>query len=127
MVHALKIRVLAVDHNALLLEGLSLLIQSHADMELVDAVESTKAAVASFTRYRPAVTLLDLDLPDASSIEAIRVIRKLEPPACILGLFTSDWENLCNQALKAGVRKCLPKDRLNAELAAAIRECASST
>lgn len=117
--------MLAVDHNTILREGLSLLIQSHADMELVDAVESAKAAVASFTQYRPAVTLLDLDLPDASSITAIRAIRKLDPAACILGLFTGDWENLCNQALKACARRCLAKDRLNAELAAAIRECAS--
>jgi DNA-binding NarL/FixJ family response regulator len=127
VVQAPKTRVLAVDHNVLLRDGLSLLIQSHADMELVDAVASAKEAVASFTQYRPAVTLMDLDLPDASGIIAIREIRKLDPAACILGLFTHDWENLCNQALQAGARRCLAKDRLNAELAAAIRECAPST
>jgi DNA-binding NarL/FixJ family response regulator len=127
VVQAPKIRVLAVDHNTLLRDGLSLLIQSHTDMELVDAVASAKEAVASFARHRPAVTLMDLDLPDASGIIAIREIRKLAPAACILGLFTHDWENLCNQALQAGARRCLAKERLNAELAAAIRECSLST
>jgi CheY-like chemotaxis protein len=120
-----RIRVLAVDHHVILREGLALLIQSQADMELVGAVPSAKEAVASFAQNRPAVTLMDLDLPGAAAIAAIDEIRKLEPAACILGLVTCDWDGLCNQAIHAGARKCLTKDRLDTELPAAIRDCAS--
>src|SRR5215475_13388078 len=120
-----KIRVLAVDHNTLLREGLSVLIQSHDDMELVDAVASAKEAVASFAKHRPAVTLMDLDLPGSASIGAIQEIRKLDPEARILGLVTVDWDPACGKALTAGACRCLAKDRLNEELADAVRKCAS--
>jgi len=53
-----KIRILAVDHNPLLREGLSLLIDLQPDMQLVGVVASGEEAVHSFTQHRPDVTLM---------------------------------------------------------------------
>ena len=119
-----KIRILAVDHNPLLREGLSLLIRLQPDMELVGAVASGEEAVQSFTQRRPDVTLMDLDLPSAAGLTAIREILKIDPAACVLGLFTYEGDESHVHALRAGARRCLTKDRLNQELASLVRDCA---
>jgi DNA-binding NarL/FixJ family response regulator len=80
-VQARKIRILAVDHNPLLREGLALSIQLQPDMELVGAVASGKEAVQSFTQHRPDVTLMDLDLPSGAGITAVKEILKVDPAA----------------------------------------------
>ena len=78
-VHATGIRILAVDQNSLLREGLSLLIRLQSDMELVDAVASAEEGVQSFIRNRPDVILMDIDLPLAAGVGAIRRILEIEP------------------------------------------------
>ncbi|MBV8730153.1 MAG: response regulator transcription factor [Acidobacteriia bacterium] len=118
-----KIRVLAVDHNPLLREGLSLLIQLQPDMDLVAAVASAKEAVEAFTEHRPDITLMDLDLPSATGIIAIQEIRGIDPAACIIGMMTYEDAPSSKRALGAGARHCLTKDRLNEDLAPLMRDC----
>jgi DNA-binding NarL/FixJ family response regulator len=124
MVQPPKIRILAVGHNPLLREGLSLLIRLQPDMELVGAAASAEEAVQAFAAHRPDVTLMDLDLPCAAAITAIQEIVRLVPAACILGLMTYEQDVSARHALRAGARSCLTKDRLNQELAALVRNCA---
>ncbi len=121
---ARKIRILAVDHNPLLREGLSLLIRLQPDMELVGTAASGEEAVQGFTKHRPDVTLMDLDLPSAAGITALQEILKIDPATCVLGLFTYEGDESCAQALRAGARSCIAKDRLNQDLAALVRDCA---
>ena len=121
MVEERKIRILAVDHNPLLREGISLLIGLHADMELVGSATCGPDAVQCFTQHRPDVTLMDLDLASGTGILAIEHILGLDRNACVIGLLTYEWDPLCNRALRAGARACLTKDRLNDELISLIR------
>jgi len=123
-VHIPKIRILAVDHNPLLREGLSLLIQLQPDMELVGVAASGEDAVQSFTRDRPDVTLMDLDLPSGAGISAIQAILKIDPAAYVLGLLTYEWDESRTEALRAGARMCITKDRLNEDLVSLVRDCA---
>jgi DNA-binding NarL/FixJ family response regulator len=123
-VRARKIRILAVDHNPLLRDGLSLLIQLQPDMDLVGLVASGKEAVESFAAHRPDVTLMDLDLPSGAGITAIEEIVRIDPAAGILGLFTYEGDESSARALRAGARSCITKDRLNQDLVSLIRDCA---
>ena len=116
-----KIRILAVDHNSLLREGISLLVGLHADMELVCSVSSAEEALLSFTEHRPDVILMDLDLPSGAGISAIQEILALDPSAWIVGLFTYEWDAAGPRARRAGARACLTKDRLNDDLISLIR------
>jgi DNA-binding NarL/FixJ family response regulator len=120
-----KIRVLVVDNNPLVRDGISLLIGLDAGMELTGSVSSATQAVVQFAQCRPDVTLMDLDLPSGEGIEAIQQILKLDAAACIVGLHTYEWEPARSRALRAGVRACLEKDRLKDELVALIREAAA--
>jgi len=119
-----KIRILAVDHNPLLREGLALLIQLQPDMELAGLAASGKEAVQSFAEQRPEVTLMDLDLPSGAGITAIQEILEIDPAACVLGLFTYEGDESRTRDLRAGARGCLTKDRLNEDLVALVRNCA---
>ena len=118
-----KLRILAVDHNPLLREGLSLLIGLQPDMELVAAVTSGEEGVREFTKHRPDVTLMDLDLPFLMGITAIQEILRIDPAASVLGLMTFEEDERAKYALRAGARSCITKDRLTGELAPAIRDC----
>ena len=122
-VQARKVRILAVDHNPLLREGLSLLIQLQPEMELIASVSSFEEAVQAFQSDRPDVALLDLDLPCSKAIATLREILKLAPAACVIGLSTHEGDTCRTQALKAGARSCLTKDRLTQDLIPLIRDC----
>jgi DNA-binding NarL/FixJ family response regulator len=124
-VPAQKIRVVLVNHNPLLREGLSVLIRLQTDMEVLAAAAT--AAVQLYRELRPDMTLIDLDLPNGAGIQAIIQIRKLHPSAAILGLVTDDWDDSAKKsAMRAGVRGCLAKARLNTELIPRIREHCSA-
>ena len=91
-------------------------------MDVVGSATNAREAVQLFAQYRPDVTLMDLDLPSASGIAAVEEILKLDREACIIGLLTYEGDPLCKQALRAGARVCITKDRLNDELISLIRE-----
>jgi len=93
-------------------------------MELVAAAVSGEEAVQAFIQHWPDVTLMDLDLPSAAGITALQEIRKIDPAACVLGLFTYEGDESYAQALRAGARSCIAKDRLNQDLASRVRDCA---
>ena len=97
------------------------MIQLQPDMELIAAVKSGEEAVQAFQKHQPDVTLMDLDLPSAKGITAIREILRIDPAACILGLMTYEQDGSSKLALRAGARTCLTKDRLNQDLASVVR------
>ena len=119
-----KIRVLIVERNPLLRDGLSLLIQGQPDLELAGATGSCEEAVELFVRHSPDVTLMDLDLPDSAGITTLRRILKIDPATCVLGLITYEEDAARERALSAGGRGCITKDRLNRDLVVLIRDCA---
>jgi DNA-binding NarL/FixJ family response regulator len=118
---ASKIRVLVVEDNSLLREGLCLLIQLQEDMELVVAAASAGEAVRLFRQHRPGVVLMDLDLPTAGAIAAIREMLQIDQAARIFGLLTHEWDESGTWALRAGARSCITKDRLSLDLPALVR------
>lgn len=119
-----KIRVLIVEHNAFLREGLLLLIEGEPDLEVAGAARTSEEAIELFVQHKPDVTVLDLDFPDLAGITALRRILKREPAACVLGLLTYEEDAARERALRAGVRSCVTKDRLHQDLVGLIRDCA---
>jgi CheY-like chemotaxis protein len=119
-----RIRVLAVARTQLLRAGLSALVCSQPDMELAGSAATADRAVQLFLKSSPDVTLLDVDLPDFSGIEAIRRILAVNPGACIIGLLTNEWDEVGRAAIAAGAWSCVSKDRLTEDLPAMIqRSC----
>src|SRR5689334_8983523 len=114
-------RVLAVNHNRLLREGISVLLEMDADFELVDSVATPDVAVELFAATRPDVTLVDLDLPADGGLDVINRIRQMDPEAWIIGLTIDERDHRCQQAVMAGVSTLLSKDQVGSMLNPVIR------
>ena len=117
-----KIRILCVDDHRVVLDGLSLLIDRQGDMEVVGFATSGERAVELFRQLRPDITLMDLQLPTMSGIEAIEQICGETPDAriVVLTMYHGD-EDVC-QALEAGAATYLLKETLAEDLVHVIRD-----
>ena len=115
------IRVQCVDDHAVVREGISLRINLEPDMTVVAAAATGEQAVALFTEHRPDVTLMDLQLPVMTGLEAIRAIRAVDPDAKIVVLTMYSGEEDVYRALQAGAATYLLKGTLSGDLIRIVR------
>jgi DNA-binding NarL/FixJ family response regulator len=115
------IRILCVDDHPVLREGIAAVLASETDMVLVAEANNGKEAIEQFRVHRPDVTLMDLQMPAMSGIEAIRAIRKDFPEARIIVLTTYSGDAQAVRAFKAGASGYLLKNMLRKELVETIR------
>ena len=115
------IRILTADDHALLREGIASLVEFEADMQVVAQAATGRGAIEQFRRYRPDITLMDLQMPDISGIEAIIAIRSEFPDARIVVLTTYSGDAQVARALKAGARGYLLKGNVHTDLLETIR------
>jgi two-component system NarL family response regulator len=116
------ITVLCVDDHRIVREGLRMIINGEPDMTVVDAVATGGEAVTGYQRHAPDVTLMDLQLPDMSGVDAIRSIRELDHDARIIVLTMYKGDEDIHQALGAGASTYLLKDTIADDLPRIVRE-----
>ena len=114
------IRIMIIDDHPVVREGLSRIIVSDKNMEVVGEASNGQEALEKFRKLRPDVTLMDMRMPQMNGVEAIEAIRKDFPNARILVLSTYDLEEDIYLSLQAGARGYLLKDSPHSELLAAI-------
>ncbi len=116
------IRVLAVDDHPLLRKGIAALVNAESDMKLVAEAATGVEAIKQFKDHRPDITLMDLQMPEMSGIEAMIAIREEFPEARVIVLTTYVGDTQVVRALKAGARGYLLKAKVNQELLDTIRD-----
>lgn len=119
------IRILVADDHPLMLEGIGVVIAGQPDMQLVGEAADGNEALVQFRALQPDVTLIDLQMPNANGIDAIRAIRAEFPQACIAILTTYRGDVRALHAIKAGAQGYLLKSTLRKELTEAIRVLAT--
>jgi DNA-binding NarL/FixJ family response regulator len=116
-----RIRVLIADDHTLLREGIAGLIADETDMTLAGEAANGREAIEQFRRHHPDVTLMDLQMPKMSGLDAMIAIRAEFPEARIIVLTTYTGDVQVLRALKAGARAYLLKNTLRTELLRTIR------
>jgi DNA-binding NarL/FixJ family response regulator len=115
------IRILAADDHGLMRQGIAALVDLEPDLELVAQAATGREAIEQFRRHQPDITLMDLQMPDISGIEAIIAIRSEFPDARIIVLTTYAGDVQVVRALKAGARGYLLKGNVHKDLLETIR------
>jgi len=115
------IRILAVDDHPLVRQGIAGLIAVQSDMTLVAEASNGRDAIKQFRAHRPEVTLMDLQMPEMTGVDAIIAIREEVPEARLIVLTTYSGDVQILRALKAGARAYLLKSLLHKELLDTIR------
>ena len=115
------IRILSADDHPLLRSGIGALIATQPDMQLVAEAATGAEAVQLHREVNPDVTLMDLQMPDMSGLDAIIAIKSEAPSARIIVLTTYSGDVLAQRALKAGAQAYVLKSLVRTEILNTIR------
>jgi DNA-binding NarL/FixJ family response regulator len=118
------IRVIVVDDQAIVREGLATVLSLLPDIDVVGQAADGQAAIALVDEVAPDVVLMDLRMPVLGGLDATRRIVAAHPAIGILILTTFANEASAMDVLRAGARGYLTKDADRAEVAAAVRAVA---
>ncbi|HEV8687760.1 MAG TPA: response regulator transcription factor [Gaiellaceae bacterium] len=115
------IRVLIVDDHAVVRRGLRTFLELQDEIEVVGEAEDGDEAVAAVEELAPDVVLMDLMMPRADGIEAIRQVRERRPATRVIALTSFLDDDKLFPAVRAGAAGYLLKDVQPQELVSAIR------
>jgi DNA-binding NarL/FixJ family response regulator len=115
------IRVLLVDDQHLIRQGLKALLELEADLQVVGEAENGQTAVQQVAALQPDVVLMDIRMPIQDGVAATREICQRFAGTKVLVLTTFDDDEYVAQALRYGAMGYLLKDTPSEELATAIR------
>jgi DNA-binding NarL/FixJ family response regulator len=120
-----RIRVLLVDDQRLMREGLRTLLELHQDMQVVgeagDGAEAERFITFSTADLQPQVVLMDLRMPRMDGVSATARIKRQWPEVQVLVLTTFDDDDLVFRSIEAGASGYLLKDVGSDALADAVR------
>ena len=119
------IRVVIVDDQRAVREGLAMLVGLTDDIEVVGAAANGIEALALTRDLCPDVVLMDLRMPEMDGAGATHEIRATLPDTQVLVLTTYADDDSLFPALQAGARGYLTKDASAEEIERAIRAVAN--
>ncbi len=118
------IRVLLVDDQRLMRDGLRTLLELEPDLSVVGEVSNGQEAVQVYADLQPNVVLMDIRMPVMNGVEATARLCQDWPGANIIILTTFDDDEYIFEGLRAGAKGYLLKDVSGEELATAVRAVA---
>lgn len=119
------IRLLLVDDQRLMRDGLRILLELESDFEVIGEAEDGAQALESYQQFSPDVVLMDIRMPVMDGVEATRRLRESDPNSKVIILTTFDDNEYIFEGLRAGALGYLLKDVSGDELADAIRKVAA--
>lgn len=115
------IRILLVDDQRLMREGLRTLLELESDFEVVGEAADGQAALDAYLELKPDVVLMDIRMPILNGVDTTRRLLALNSQAKVMILTTFDDDVNVFEGLRAGALGYLLKDVSGADLAKAVR------
>ena len=119
------IRILLVDDQKLMREGLRILLELEPDLKIVGEADNGQAGLDAYAELTPDVVLMDVRMPVMDGVQATWRLRERWPEARIIILTTFDDDEYVFEGLRAGARGYLLKDVSGHDLAEAVRTVAA--
>ena len=116
-----KIRLLIVDDHTVIREGLTLLLSTVSDIEVIGTASNGRDAVEIVKTRKPDVVIMDLHMPIMDGADAMKEIRKASPSTKLIVLSSYKEKDEVLRAIDSGAHAYLLKDGPVEELAEAIR------
>ena len=114
-------KVIICDDQAIVRDGLEMLLKLEPDIEVVGTAEDGASAVEMVASKKPDIVLMDLKMPIMNGVEATRQIQTKYPEVKVLVLTTYDDDEWVFDAIQAGASGYLLKDTPRDEVVKAIR------
>jgi DNA-binding NarL/FixJ family response regulator len=114
------LRIFIADDHEVARKGIRSLLESHAGWEVCGEARDGREAVASVSKLKPDIFLLDIGMPNLNGLDAARQILSIVPEARILILTVHDSEQVVREVLAAGARGFVLKSDAGRDLLAAV-------
>ena len=115
-----KLRIILADDHKLIREGLRMLVNSQADMEVVGEADNGRIAITLTHELQPDVVVMDVSMPELNGLKATEKLKELFPSIKILTLTRHMDEGYLKQLLEAGASGYVLKQSASEELVRAI-------
>lgn len=115
------IKVIICDDQAIVRDGLEMLLKLERDIEVVGLAQDGAEAIELVDSLPPDLVLMDLKMPGVNGVEATRRIRARHPATTVLILTTYDDDEWLFDAIRAGASGYLLKDTPRQKVIEAIR------
>lgn len=115
------IRLLIVDDQNLIRQGLKAMLELEADFQVVGDAENGKVALERIAALQPDVVLMDIQMPEMDGQTATKLITQNFPDVKVLILSSFDDKSYIAEAIRSGARGYLLKDIPWHELVSSIR------
>lgn len=119
------VRVLIADDHPLFAQALRAILATDPQIEVVAVARDGQEAVELAKELQPDVTLMDIAMPVMDGFEATKMLRAVDPDACILVLTGSNSRLDIDRARQAGAMGYVTKDRIALDLVEAIHHVVS--
>ena len=122
-----KIRLLLIEDNRLLRDGIFSILKAHKDIVIIAASGDGKNSLAKIQQLKPNVVLLDLGLRSRNSLHIVEIVKKDFPQAKIIVMDLAPVQADILQYVKAGANGFILKDASLNELLITIRTVAEGS
>ncbi len=119
-----KIRVLLIEDNRLLREGIESLLEAHSDLRVISALGTNESIASKLQSFKPNVVLLDLGLRSQNSLELVKSTKAKHPATKMIVMDLIPTQSDVLEYVRAGVSGFIVKDATIEDFLKTIRSVA---